>query len=68
MGRLKAAVDADGTFRFDHAAPGNYQLSIAGLAISPIGSAVSVSSEDVDAGEFRPVGRGSLCGIIYDPR
>ena len=27
MGRLKAAVDADGTFRFDHAAPGNYQLS-----------------------------------------
>jgi hypothetical protein len=67
FGQMQTTVGSAGTFRFDHVVPGDYLLLIAGPAISPIGVAVNVSSKDVNLGEFRPAGTGSICGVFYMP-
>jgi len=67
MGRLKTTADANGKFRFEHVMPGSYRLLISGPTISPIGPIVSVADKDADIGEFRPVGKGCIVGLIYEP-
>jgi hypothetical protein len=66
LGRAESPIDAGGKFHFDHLAPGEYVLVIAGPKISPIRTIVTVGSKEVDAGTFSPRGRGTVDGVIYE--
>jgi hypothetical protein len=68
LGRMQAAVDGHGAFRFDHVGPGRYLLAIAGPRISPISTAFEVGASNVDVGTLVVRGRGSVVGMVYEPK
>jgi hypothetical protein len=68
LGSMQTTVDERGGFRFDHVPPGSYVFAVSGPAISPLSTGLTVGDADVDVAKPTATGRGTIEGIVNNPK